>query len=148
MLSIFKQKNKVDLKSNSAYISPSVHCSGQLDFEGVVYIEGTFRGDIQSCEGELVIGSGGAVEGNIHVGSLYSSGNINGDVVVAVKAVLRNLSATSGNIKAPTLVIEEGAKIEGEVEAGEKGAAICRADVVRIENRAEAQAICVQDDMS
>ena len=118
--------------SNSAYLSQSVSCAGQLDFEGTVYIEGRFQGDVQSSCGSLVIGLHGVVEGTIRVGGLYSSGSIYGDVIVAEKAVLRKDSLLSGNIKASSLAIEDGAKIEGVVDAGAEQVSMSQNAVVKV----------------
>ncbi|MDD4951685.1 MAG: polymer-forming cytoskeletal protein [Desulfovibrionaceae bacterium] len=113
-------KKKQDLSEEqaaselNAFLGEGTGYDGHLRFSGTVRIDGAFKGEITS-EGDLVLGKSAMVEGRIEVGGLYSNGRISGDVIAGRKAVLRSNAALSGSLRAPSLVVEEGAVVEGDI---------------------------------
>lgn len=98
----------------NAFLGAGTHFKGILSFDGAVRIDGTFTGEITS-PGTLIIGKEAKVEGTVQVGHLVLSGLLTGDVVVEHKAVLHCTGVLSGNITVSTVVMEEGACLEGSV---------------------------------
>lgn len=101
-------------KDEIAYLGSDTIYEGKLSFKGTVRIEGRFTGDIIS-DGTLNIGKDAHVQGQIAVGELLLSGHFNGDVVVKRKTVIYSSGVMEGNLHTPTLLTEEGAVIEGQI---------------------------------
>ena len=98
----------------NAFLGSGTVYKGELSFEGAVRIDGVFSGSITS-DGTLIIGQGAKVKGNINVGSLVASGNLEGEVVVSNKAVLHKSAQVQGKLSTKLLVIEEGATLDGDL---------------------------------
>lgn len=98
----------------TAFLGAGTQYNGQFDFQGIVRIDGGVNGDINS-DGTLVLGEGGCVEGRIRVDTLISNGRIKGDVEAFTRVVLNKSSNLEGNVRSPSVVIEEGAIINGQV---------------------------------
>ena len=98
----------------NAFLGTGTHYQGKLNFEGSVRIDGTFTGEIQS-EGTLIVGKDAKVQGQIWVGQLILSGHLQGEIEAGSKVVLHKTANLVGSMNTPTLVIEEGAVLEGQV---------------------------------
>lgn len=101
----------------NAFLGTGTNYNGKLHFQGAVRIDGNFNGEIQS-DGTLVVGQEALVDGQIQVGQLVLSGNIRGDVEASEKVVLHRTANLQGNIRTPSLVVEEGAVLEGSLNMG------------------------------
>lgn len=101
----------------NGFLDRGARLEGTLTFEDVFRIDGTFKGTIVS-EAELVIGDGGVVEGEIRVGRLAVSGTVRGTVHATERVEVHAGARLLAEIHTPSLVVEEGAVIQGPVEAG------------------------------
>ncbi|MEF2144137.1 MAG: polymer-forming cytoskeletal protein [Desulfovibrionaceae bacterium] len=104
----------------NAFLGAGTEYSGRLEFVGTVRVDGLFHGEIVST-GTLVLGKEAQVRGQVRVGNLISNGRIYGDVEALDRAVLQKNSVLDGSLCTPTLVIEEGATVEGDVEMPSNG---------------------------
>ncbi len=98
----------------NAFLGAETVYHGQLTFQGAVRIEGSFVGEIRS-EGTLIVGQEAKIEGKVHVGQIVLSGQVTGEVAAAQKAILHRGAKLFGNLVAPILIMEEGAKLDGQV---------------------------------
>lgn len=98
----------------SAFLGSGTIYNGQLSFVGSVRIDGQFTGEIKS-EGTLILGQEAKVEGAINVSHLVLSGNLHGDVVVTGKTILHKTANLTGNLITRSLIIEEGALLQGSI---------------------------------
>jgi len=101
----------------NAFLGAGTSYEGKLHFEGSVRIDGTFQGEVSS-EGTLVVGQDAKVQGLIHVGQLVLSGALRGTVEAREKVVLHRSAHLVGCVSTPSLVMEEGAVLEGRVSMG------------------------------
>ena len=106
---MFKGNTQGDL---NGFLDAGSHINGELHFEDTFRIDGKVSGKVVS-EGDLVIGEGGEVEGEIQVGRLFVSGVVKGEILASVKTELAAGGKVYADIEAPVLVIEEGAFFEG-----------------------------------
>lgn len=109
-------------KDEIAYLGSDTVYEGKLTFKGTVRIEGRFTGDIIS-DGTLNVGKDAQVQGKIAVGELLLSGHFNGDVLVKRKTLIYSSGVLEGNLVTTTLLTEEGAIIEGQVNMKNPGKA-------------------------
>ncbi len=98
----------------NAFMGTDTNYQGKLVFKGTVRIDGDFDGEICS-EGTLIIGQDARVKGNIKVGHLVLNGSLEGQIEARNKVVIYKQASLNGKITTPSLVVEEGAKIKGEV---------------------------------
>lgn len=98
----------------NAFLGTGTKYKGRLEFHGIVRVDGFFEGDIVS-DGTLVVGKEAVVKGEIAVGMLMCSGRIEAAVRAAKKVTLHKTAHYQGDIQTPSLIIEEGARMEGEV---------------------------------
>lgn len=117
-MKLFGRKSEAGENARSdelnAFLGAGIEYRGRLEFVGTVRIDGRFFGEIVS-PGVLVLGREAEVHGQIRVGSLYSSGVVRGDVDAGVKTVLHGSAVLVGSLRSKALVIEEGARVEGQV---------------------------------
>ena len=96
----------------NGFLDAGSKMTGELSFEDTFRVDGSLEGSVSS-KGDLVVGDGGEIDGEITVGRLFVSGTVKG----VVKALSRIEITPSGKVEAeihtPALVIEEGAFFEG-----------------------------------
>lgn len=102
----------------NGFLDRGARLEGTLAFDDVFRIDGAFKGTVTS-EAELVVGDGGIVEGEIRVARLAVSGTVRGIVHASERIEVHAGGKLIAEIHAPRLVVEEGAVIQGPVEAGE-----------------------------
>src|SRR5437764_15472207 len=96
-------------------LSSDVEIKGNLKFSGELTMEGKLEGEINS-DGVLQLGETGAVNGNLNVNSVIVRGKINGNVVAKDKIEIKSKAEVFGDIRAATLLIEEGVTFVGKTE--------------------------------
>ncbi len=101
----------------NAFLGSGTRYQGQLNFQGAVRIDGTFTGEITS-DGTLIVGTDAIIDGTLNVGQLVLSGTVNGEVTATRKIVIHKTGIINGTIRTPALIMEDGARIEGEVHMG------------------------------
>jgi cytoskeletal protein CcmA (bactofilin family) len=98
----------------NAFLGAGTVYNGKLDFQGSVRIDGAFTGEIRS-QGTLIVGKDADLQGQIQVGQIIVSGKVQGTVTAGKKAVLHRTATVMGTLNTPSLVIEEGAVLQGDV---------------------------------
>ena len=80
-------------------------------------IEGTVRGKI-NMRGDLRVGTKARVEATVHAQNVTVEGKLTGDISADDRVELVASATVDGNIKAPKIVVAEGAKFRGSVDMG------------------------------
>jgi cytoskeletal protein CcmA (bactofilin family) len=78
-------------------------------------VEGRIEGRV-ALDNRLTVEESGTVEADLEVADAAVKGEVRGDVVASRSAVLHPTARMVGNIRAPRLVIEEGARFSGSVD--------------------------------
>jgi cytoskeletal protein CcmA (bactofilin family) len=99
----------------TAFIDQGSEFEGKLSFRDTVRIDGRFRGEIAS-ENTLIVGESGEIEATIRSNTIAISGHVTGDVNALAKVVLHKTAVVNGNVNTPSIVIEEGAVLNGQLE--------------------------------
>jgi cytoskeletal protein CcmA (bactofilin family) len=102
---------------SGTYFGPDVVIDGTISGSEPVFVEGTVRGKI-NLTGDLRIGTRARVEAAVHAKNVTVEGKLNGDVSADDRVELVLTSVVDGNIKAPKIVVAEGAKFRGSVDMG------------------------------
>lgn len=120
---MFREKNEDNMdydvvdSENTTIIRQDASFEGKMVFDGNVMVNGKFKGEIISA-GELTVGSGGLVDGAVHIGTINIFGEVRGNIKAKQKIVINAPAVVKGDIEAPSLVIQEGAVFEGNCAMG------------------------------
>ena len=96
----------------TAFLGKGTRITGTLVFEGPSRIEGHVEGEV-SAQDTLTVGESAVVNARIKGTVVLIRGTVTGDVVAATRLEIRAPAKVTGDITAPTLVVEEGAILEG-----------------------------------
>lgn len=99
------------------FFGPNVTIDGTVTGSEPVLIEGTVRGKI-NLTGELRIGTKARIEATVHAKNVTVEGKLTGDVSADERVELVASATVDGNIKAPKIIVAEGARFRGSVDMG------------------------------
>jgi cytoskeletal protein CcmA (bactofilin family) len=102
---------------SGTFFGPNVTIDGTVTGSESILIEGTVRGKI-NVTGELRIGTKARIEATVHAKHVTVEGKLTGDVSADDRVELVASSTVEGNIKAPKIIVAEGARFRGSVDMG------------------------------
>ncbi len=128
-------------ESYNAILDQGSDFEGKLTFEGTVRIDGSFKGEIFS-DATLIVGESGKLEADVHVRHIIISGEVIGNVEASERIEINAPGVLKGNIKTPTLVIDEGVVFEGScnMTSVPKGGTVSLDKVRTLDKKEEGQA--------
>jgi cytoskeletal protein CcmA (bactofilin family) len=94
------------------YIGKGMTVDGKMNFEGIVRVDGNFKGEI-SANGTLHVGEGAIVDAQMNVDKAIICGEVRGAVNAANRVELKAPGKVLGDIRTPTLIVSEGVIFEG-----------------------------------
>jgi cytoskeletal protein CcmA (bactofilin family) len=98
-------------------IGPSVQVEGDLSSQGNIQVEGALTGTILTA-GNLMVGEQAKLMANVEVANAYIAGYLKGNLTVHERLELAPTSKIDGDIMTKTLVIAEGAQLNGRCLMG------------------------------
>ena len=117
-----EKPKKIEKKSRSismgsvAIIGKSIVIKGELSGNEDLTIEGKVDGKINLADNNLIIGAEGRVKADLYARQVTITGRVEGDVIAGERVEITATGSLKGNIRAPRLVILDGAAFEGAVE--------------------------------
>jgi cytoskeletal protein CcmA (bactofilin family) len=93
---------------------------GEISGEEDILVEGTVEGEIRITR-DLRIGQAGVVKATVSAQSLTVSGEIVGDCEALTRVEIQSTGRITGNIRAPKIVIAEGAMFRGNSDMSSRG---------------------------
>ncbi len=102
-------------KERTSILGPTIHFKGELSAEEDLVIQGSIEGTITRTQ-RLTIGREGKVKANVEAQMVIIEGKIDGDVHAEHVVSVRETAHMTGNIKAPSVTILEGAHFNGNVD--------------------------------
>lgn len=102
---------------NVNIISEGTKLKGDIRSQNDIRISGQIEGEAIS-KGRLIVTSSGKINGNITSADADIAGKIDGEVRVSNKLTLRQNAIIDGNIYTKTLIVEEGAQVNGSCRMG------------------------------
>ncbi|MGH7653276.1 MAG: bactofilin family protein [Gemmatimonadaceae bacterium] len=103
-------------------ISSGMRITGDLDCAGVVKVDGHVDGSVTGAR-QVLLGRGGAVHGNVIADEVVIGGVVDGAIVAAERLELQGTAVVSGDIETKSIVVMEGARINGAVRMSDAIAA-------------------------
>lgn len=96
----------------NGFLDAGSRLEGRLHFEDTFRVDGQISGTIES-EGDLIVGAGGEVDGEILVGRLFVSGVVRGVVRTKRLVEITAKGRVFADLHTPALVVEDGGYLEG-----------------------------------
>ena len=93
-------------------ISSGVVIEGKLSSKGDVRVDGSVKGDV-NVTGNVAIGESGEINGQVIADIITVGGKITGTLNAKEKIVLESKAVLKGDLVAKILVVEAGAKFDG-----------------------------------
>jgi cytoskeletal protein CcmA (bactofilin family) len=107
-----------------ANIGKSITIKGDLSGNEDLQVDGNVEGRVDLPSNQLTIGADGKVKADVHAKAVIVIGHVTGNVSATERIEVQASGIVDGDVRAPRLVVEEGAVLNGAVEMGEvaKGA--------------------------
>ncbi len=99
------------------HINSDTTIEGSIKAKGNLRIDGTLQGDL-ICEGRVVVGKTGLIEGQIKCQNAEIEGTIKANIVVSELLTLKATAKLQGDIVTKKLSIEPGASFTGSCSMG------------------------------
>ncbi|MBP3192366.1 polymer-forming cytoskeletal protein [Natronogracilivirgula saccharolytica] len=114
-------KNDTPGQPNINMISSGSTLSGTLHTKSDLRVSGTVDGKV-NAEGKCIVSESGLVKGDLQAKEADIAGTVEGEVSVSNKLILRKTAKVAGDIATKTLMVEEGAQIDGSCKMGDPSA--------------------------
>jgi cytoskeletal protein CcmA (bactofilin family) len=112
-------RNDAPVAPGGSFIGPNVTVEGTVTGSEPVVVEGTLRGKV-NLSADLRVGTKARIEATVHARNVLIEGKLTGDVSADDRVELVASATVDGNIKAPKIIVAEGAKFRGSVDMGSK----------------------------
>ncbi len=93
--------------------------TGTLEVKGALRVDGTVKGKI-ICPDTVTVGASGSVEADLEVTNAVVAGKMNGNIVASEQIELQAKCEVDGDLKTPSLIIEQGAIFCGSCNMKDK----------------------------
>jgi cytoskeletal protein CcmA (bactofilin family) len=104
----------------NGFLDSGSHVHGELRFQTSFRVDGKLEGTVVS-DGDLIVGDGGEVEGDLRVGQIVVSGTVRGTIRASRRVHLSASGKVFADVDTPSLVIEDGAVFEGRCSMTREG---------------------------
>jgi len=101
-----------------ANIGKSIQIKGDLTGNEDLVIEGLVEGRVDLPNNQLTVGAEGKIQAAISAKSVVVIGHVTGDVSAAERIEVQATGIIDGDVKAPRLIVAEGAVLNGAVSMG------------------------------
>jgi cytoskeletal protein CcmA (bactofilin family) len=111
-----------DKKSAPALLGASIRIKGELSGDEDLIIQGHVEGTIELKQNNLTIGAQGFVKASSRARTITVEGKVEGDLIGDERIVVKSSGDVRGNIVAPRVTLEDGAKFKGSIDMESKAA--------------------------
>ena len=96
------------------FVGDVLKFTGEVSFKSMLRIDGNFSGNVSSADGTLIVSNGAQItEATINVAVAKINGVVEGDIKASKELVLGPTASVTGTVSAPALVVQEGARFNG-----------------------------------
>jgi len=113
--------------TNVANIGKSLHIKGELSGSEDLTIEGKVEGKITLNGYSVTIGQSGLVMAEMHAKSVVVGGQVRGDITADENVEVAATGTLLGNVRAPRVVLADGAQFKGSIDMDIKSGSEARA---------------------
>lgn len=102
--------------TGAATIGPSISIDGTLKGEEDLIVEGRIKGTVQLKSHTLTVGNQGTLDAEVFAHTIFVEGTVTGDLYASERISIRKSARVKGNILAPRISLEDGAKFRGSID--------------------------------
>jgi cytoskeletal protein CcmA (bactofilin family) len=108
-----------------ANVGQSIVFKGTLSGNEDLEIEGQVEGDVDLSDHQLTIGASAQIKAEVKAKSILVIGRVTGNLIASERIEIQATGVVEGDIKAPRLLVQEGAVLNGRIDmaGGAAGAA-------------------------
>jgi cytoskeletal protein CcmA (bactofilin family) len=108
------QRTSVPKDNWLGFVGDVLKFTGEVRFKSMLRIDGNFSGNVSSADGTLIVSNGAQItEATINVAVAKINGIVEGDIKATKELVLGPTASVTGSVSAPALVVQEGARLNG-----------------------------------
>ena len=114
------KKSPIEQLKEKAVVGPSIKIKGELTGEEDLMIQGRVEGRIELKKNNVTVGKKGSVQADIYGKIISVEGEVEGDLFGEEKIIVRKSGTVRGNMTAPRVNLEDGAKFKGAIDMESK----------------------------
>ena len=100
----------------TAVIGSTITIKGDITGEENLVIEGKVDGTVTLSNNDVTVGEHGHVSADVKASVVRIDGEVKGDIAGVEKVVISKTGNVNGNIVAPRVTLEDGAKFKGAID--------------------------------
>ena len=108
-------------ESGSTIIGPSLSFKGEITGEEDLTVQGQVEGTIDLKKNHVTIGRTGRIKADVYGRSITIEEEVQGNLFGEERIVLRQSGRVRGDMRAPRINLEEGAKCKGDIDTDSDG---------------------------
>ncbi len=101
--------------SATGVVSANSSWSGTLRSEGSIQIFGTIEGELTAAD-EIYVAEGATVNAHLRARTIIVAGDMSGTIECTGRLEVMPSGSVSGDVTSPTLVVHEGATVDGDLK--------------------------------
>lgn len=105
-----------ETKTARAVVGASIVFKGDLSGEEDLEVQGRVEGTVELKNNNLLIGKQGSVKADVRAKVITVEGRVEGDVAGLERVIVRGSGDVRGNIVAPRVSLDDGAKFKGSID--------------------------------
>ncbi len=121
----------------NAVIGASIQIRGDISGGQDLLVEGKVEGKITLKSNTVTLGKTGKVQGDIHARTVQVFGTLNGNLFGEEQVVVHESGNIQGDIVAPRVTLQDGAKLKGAIDMNPVPADNARRQAAVQENKSE-----------
>lgn len=102
-------------------IGPTIKIKGEITGDENLVIEGKVEGTINLKSNDVTIGQSGHINADVVAKIIKIDGEVQGDITGQEKVIVSKSGNVCGNIVAPRVTLEDGAKFKGSIDMDPAG---------------------------
>ena len=104
-------------------IAGGMRIVGDVESSGVVKVDGQVDGSVTGAR-QILLGRGGSIHGNVMAEEVVIGGEVHGSIVATERLELQGSAVVNGDIQTKSIVVLEGARINGIVRMSDSAGLI------------------------
>lgn len=115
-----KNESPDDGRDVVSVVGAGMEVEGDCRCEGSLRVDGRVKGTIRAGK-SVVVGEDGEIEGGVHTQDAVVAGHVSGTVHAESRVELKEGCLVEGDIHSPSVRLEEGGRIDGELDMSGEG---------------------------
>lgn len=113
-----KTERSAGSEASLSIIAAGMRITGDVETSGTLKIDGRIDGSVTGAR-QLLLGRGGAIHGNVRAGEVVIGGVVDGAITADERLELQGTAVVNGDIDTRSILVLEGARINGGVRMNE-----------------------------